>query len=95
MKAVFISDAHLDGSACEGYRYVMRFLDFLKGSADEFFYCRRLFRLLVFRTKTSVYPGFYDIVEKLAGNKKVQGQTSRFLRAITIFFLMTILQNMT
>jgi len=92
MKAVFISDAHLDGSACEGYRYVMRFLDFLKGSADEFFIVGDFFDFW-FSDKNSVYPGFYDIVQKLLEIKK-SGTNISFFEGNHDFFLMTILQNM-
>ena len=85
MKAVFISDAHLDGSACEGYRYVMRFLDFLKGSADEIFIVGDFFDFW-FSDKNSVYPGFYDIVEKLLEIKK-SGTNISFFEGNHDFFL--------
>ncbi|MBW2598829.1 MAG: UDP-2,3-diacylglucosamine diphosphatase [Deltaproteobacteria bacterium] len=85
MKAVFISDAHLNGSACDGYRYLMRFLDSLKGDTDELFIVGDFFDFW-FSDKNSVYPGFYDIVEKLLGIKK-SGTNISFFEGNHDFFL--------
>jgi len=85
MKAVFISDAHLNGNACDGYRYLMRFLDSLKGGADELFIVGDFFDFW-FSDKNSVYPGFYDIVEKLLEIKK-SGTNISFFEGNHDFFL--------
>ena len=69
MKAVFISDAHLNGSACDGYRYLMSFLDSIRGDADELFIVGDFFDFW-FSDNNSAYPGFYDIIEKLLEIKK-------------------------
>ncbi|MBW2675683.1 MAG: UDP-2,3-diacylglucosamine diphosphatase [Deltaproteobacteria bacterium] len=64
MKAVFIADAHLDGSTSDGYRYLMRFLSSIQGSVDELFILGDFFDFW-FAGKNGVYPGFSDIVERL------------------------------
>ena len=85
MKAVFISDAHLNGSACDGHRYLMRLLDSLKGGADEIFIVGDFFDFW-FSDKNSVYPGFCDIVKKLLEIKK-SGTNISFFEGNHDFFL--------
>ena len=85
MKAVFIADAHLNGSACDGHRYLMRFLDSLKGGADEIFIVGDFFDFW-FSDKNSVYPGFYDIVKKLLEIKSA-GTDISFFEGNQDFFL--------
>ena len=85
MKAVFISDAHLNGNACDGYRYLTRFLDSLRGSADELFIVGDFFDFW-FSSRNDVYPGFYDIVEKLLEIKKL-GTNISFFEGNHDFFL--------
>jgi len=85
MKAVFISDAHLNGSACDGYSYLMRFLDSIRGGADELFIVGDFFDFW-FSGSNSVYPGFYDIVEKLLEIKK-SGTNVSFFEGNHDFFL--------
>jgi len=64
MKAVFIADAHLDGSASAGYRHLMHFLNSIQGLADKLFILGDFFDFW-FAGKNGVYPGFSDIVERL------------------------------
>jgi len=64
MKAVFIADAHLDGSNSDGYRYLMRFLNSIRGGTDELFILGDFFDFWV-AGKNGVYTGFSDVVEKL------------------------------
>jgi len=85
MKAVFISDAHLDGSACDGYRYLMRFLDSIRGGADELFIVGDFFDFW-FSKGNGIYPGFYDIVGKLLEIKKT-GTNISFFEGNHDFFL--------
>ncbi|MBN2539308.1 MAG: UDP-2,3-diacylglucosamine diphosphatase [Deltaproteobacteria bacterium] len=77
MKAVFISDAHLNGCTFDGHRYLMRFLDSLKGGADEIFIVGDFFDFW-FSEKNSIYPGFCDIVEKLLEIKRAGTDVSFF-----------------
>ncbi|MEA1971461.1 MAG: UDP-2,3-diacylglucosamine diphosphatase [Thermodesulfobacteriota bacterium] len=85
MKAVFISDAHLNGSACDGYSYLMRFLDSIRGGADELFIVGDFFDFW-FSDSNSVYPGFRDIVEKLLEIKR-SGTNISFFEGNHDFFL--------
>ena len=85
MKAVFISDAHLNGSPCDGYSYLMRFLDSIKGNADELFIVGDFFDFW-FSGRDSIYPGFYDVVEKLLEIKK-SGTNISFFEGNHDFFL--------
>ncbi len=64
MKAVFIADAHLDGSKSDGYRHLLSFLDSIKGNVDELFILGDFFDFWV-ASNNSVYRAFSDIVEKL------------------------------
>jgi len=64
MRAVFISDAHLDGNASDGYRYLMRLLDSMRGSVDELFIVGDFFDFW-FAGEGGVYPGFRDIVQRV------------------------------
>jgi UDP-2,3-diacylglucosamine hydrolase len=85
MKAVFISDAHLNGSDCDGQRYLLRFLDSLKGDADEIFIVGDFFDFW-FSDRNSLYPGFCDTVEKLLEIKKA-GTDISFFEGNHDFFL--------
>ncbi len=85
MKAVFISDAHLDGSDSDGYRYLMRFLDSIQGNADELFIVGDFFDFW-FAGTHSVYAGFYDIVEKLLHIQQ-EGTIVSFFEGNHDFFL--------
>ena len=85
MKAVFISDAHLNGSTCDGYSYLMRFLDSIRGDADELFIVGDFFDFW-FSGRNGAYPGFYDIIEKLLEIKK-SGTNISFFEGNHDFFL--------
>jgi len=85
MKAVFISDAHLDGSDSDGYRYLTRFLDSIRGGVDELFIVGDFFDFW-FSSENRVYPGFYDIVGKLLEIKKA-GTNISFFEGNHDFFL--------
>jgi len=85
MKAVFIADAHLDGGASDGYRYLMRFLNSIQGSADELFILGDFFDFW-FAGKNSVYPGFSDIVERLLEMQRA-GTNISFFEGNHDFFL--------
>ncbi|MEA2014130.1 MAG: UDP-2,3-diacylglucosamine diphosphatase, partial [Thermodesulfobacteriota bacterium] len=77
MKAVFISDAHLDGSPCDGYQYLMRFLDSIRGDTDELFIVGDFFDFW-FSDKNRVYPGFHNIIGKLLEIQKAGTRISLF-----------------
>ncbi len=64
MKAVFIADAHLDGRATDGYRYLLRFFDSGCDGADELFILGDFFDFW-FAGEKAVYPGFAPIVGRL------------------------------
>jgi len=85
MKAVFISDAHLNGSVSEGYRYLIRFLDSIIGDADELFIVGDFYDFW-FSDNERVYPGFYDIIGKLMEIKK-SGTNISFFEGNHDFFL--------
>ena len=85
MKAVFISDAHLNGSVSDGQRSLMRLLDSLKGVADEIFIVGDFFDFW-FSDRNSVYPGFCDTVEKLLEIKS-SGTGISFFEGNHDFFL--------
>jgi UDP-2,3-diacylglucosamine hydrolase len=91
MKAVFIADAHLDGSPAYGYRYLLRFFDSGCGGADELFILGDFFDFW-FAGEKAVYPGFAPIVEKLLEMRR-RVQTSPSLRGITIFSWAIILSR--
>ncbi|MBN2398673.1 MAG: UDP-2,3-diacylglucosamine diphosphatase [Deltaproteobacteria bacterium] len=85
MRAVFIADAHLDGSASDGYRYLVRFLDSLRGNADELFILGDFFDFW-FAGRNGVYPGFSDIVERLLEIQRT-GTNISFFEGNHDFFL--------
>ena len=85
MKAVFISDAHLNGSVSDGQRSLIRLLDSLKGVADEIFIVGDFFDFW-FSDRNSVYPGFCDTVEKLLEIKS-SGTGISFFEGNHDFFL--------
>jgi UDP-2,3-diacylglucosamine hydrolase len=85
MKAVFIADAHLDGSISDGYRYLTRFLDSIRGNVDELFILGDFFDFW-FAGKNGVYPGFADIVEKLLEIRR-RGTNISFFEGNHDFFL--------
>ncbi|MDO9516362.1 MAG: UDP-2,3-diacylglucosamine diphosphatase [Syntrophales bacterium] len=85
MKAVFIADAHLDGGTSDGYRYLMRFLGSIQGSADELFILGDFFDFW-FAGKNGVYPGFSDIVERLLEMQRT-GTNVSFFEGNHDFFL--------
>jgi len=85
MKAVFIADAHLDGSDSDGYRYLMRFLSSIQGGVDELFILGDFFDFW-FAGKNGVYPGFSDIVERLLRMQKA-GTNVSFFEGNHDFFL--------
>ncbi len=64
MKAVFVADAHLDGSDSEGRRYLLRLLHSIHGNVDELFILGDFFDFW-FTGQNGVYPGFSDIVGQL------------------------------
>ena len=85
MKAVFIADAHLDGRATDGYRYLLRFFDSGCGGADELFILGDFFDFW-FAGEKAVYPGFAPIVEKLLEMRR-RGTHISFFEGNHDFFL--------
>jgi len=85
MKAVFIADAHLDGSDSDGYRYLIRFLSSVQGSVDELYILGDFFDFW-FAGKNGVYPGFSDIVERLLEIQRA-GTNVSFFEGNHDFFL--------
>lgn len=85
MKAVFISDAHLDGSDSEGYYCLSRFLDSLRGNTDELFIVGDFFDFW-FAGRNGIYPSFIDIVRKLLEIKE-SGTKISFFEGNHDFFL--------
>lgn len=85
MKAVFIADAHLDGSASDGCRYLMRFLSSVRGRIDELFILGDFFDFW-FAGENGVYPGFSDVVERLLEIQRA-GTNISFFEGNHDFFL--------
>ncbi|HOO90134.1 MAG TPA: UDP-2,3-diacylglucosamine diphosphatase [Syntrophales bacterium] len=85
MKAVFIADAHLNGSASDGQRNLMLFLSSLKGDVDEMFIVGDFFDFW-FSNRNDVYPGFREAVEKLL-EIKYAGTGISFFEGNHDFFL--------
>jgi UDP-2,3-diacylglucosamine hydrolase len=69
MKAVFLSDAHLKNEADEGYRYMVRFLDFPRDHVDDLFILGDFFDFWFCR-ENHIYPEFKAVIEKLADLKQ-------------------------
>jgi UDP-2,3-diacylglucosamine hydrolase len=68
-KAVFLSDAHLKNQRDDGYRQIMKFLDFPEEHIDDLFILGDLFDFWFCRDG-HIYPGFRTVVEKLADLKQ-------------------------
>jgi UDP-2,3-diacylglucosamine hydrolase len=69
MKAIFLSDAHLQSRKDPGYNLLLRFFDLIKGDVDYLFIVGDFFDFW-FCKKEEIYPDFRIMVDKLAELKK-------------------------